>query len=116
VTRILIVEDEPLIALDLAEIVAAGGFEVVGPALDVATALRLLDAPSCEAAVLDVNLGRETSAPIAAALRQSGIPFLVVSGYSRTQRPKDFAAAPVLSKPANSAALIAMLNGLTDRC
>ncbi|HEX4893392.1 MAG TPA: hypothetical protein VFV47_08885 [Hyphomicrobiaceae bacterium] len=104
--RVLVVEDEPLIALDLVDILTEGGFQVLGPVSLVADALRLIESEGCDAAVLDVNLGRETAEPIAMYLRECGTPFLVLSGYSRAQHPPGFDGAPSLAKPVSSTDLI----------
>lgn len=112
-SRILIVEDEPLIAFELIEYLTGLGYDVTGPMADVASAMAALDATPFEAAVLDANLGRETSQPIAARLREDGVPFVVVTGYSRTQHPALFAGAPFLSKPVNIEILAILLKDLT---
>ncbi len=110
--RILVVEDEPLIALELVEVLTAAGHTVIGPATDVAEALKLLIDRGCDAAVLDVNLGRETAAPIAEAMRSRALPFVIVSGYSKQQQPAAFLGAPFLPKPIDTAALMSVLRGL----
>jgi DNA-binding response OmpR family regulator len=107
--RILIVEDDALLALDIAEQLSAVGFKVVGPATSVASALRRISETGCDAAVLDVNLGRETGAPVALELKSRGIPFVVLSGYSREQHPEAFQGALFLQKPARPDVLIATL-------
>lgn len=110
---ILIVEDEMLIALDLASQLESAGFRIVGPAQSVAEAIELLDAaPSCNAAVLDVNLGRESAEPVAHALNARGIPFVVLSGYSQRQHPLIFQAVRCLSKPVAIGALVDELHTL----
>jgi DNA-binding response OmpR family regulator len=80
---------------------------VVGPATSVSEALRLIEAEGCDAAVLDINLGRETAEPIARYLKNDSIPFVTVSGFSREQQPPIFQAAPFLSKPLRGDSLIA---------
>ena len=80
--RVLIVEDDPFIGMDLMAQLEDAGFAVGGVAGTVAKALRLLDGNAFDVAVVDLNLGRESSAPIAAALTERGIPFVVVTGYS----------------------------------
>jgi CheY-like chemotaxis protein len=94
--RILIVEDEAIVALEIAEILKQGGFCAVGPACSVAQALELLKANGCDAAVLDINLGKETSEAVAMVLTQLNTPFVTVSGYSKAQKPAVFADAPAL--------------------
>lgn len=105
--RILVVEDEPLIAMDFSETLSDAGYVVSGPANSVARALALLAQFGCDAAVLDVNLGTETSEPIAQQLIKLGKPFVTTSGYSREQLPKAMQNAPLLGKPVSSAVLIA---------
>jgi PAS domain S-box-containing protein len=105
--RILLVEDEALVALEAAAALEAAGFAVVGPAASVAEAFELLDRFGCDCAVLDVNLGSETAEPIALRLTEEGVPFLTVSGYSRAQQPAVFKNAPFLAKPLILESLIA---------
>jgi DNA-binding response OmpR family regulator len=107
--RILIVEDDPLIGFDLAVELEDHGFTIVGVAPTVAKALALFQAHGCDVAILDVNLGRETSAPIARALAKARVPFIAVTGYSIDQCPDEFAAVPLLSKPFQTARLVAEL-------
>jgi two-component sensor histidine kinase/CheY-like chemotaxis protein len=105
--RILVVEDEALVALEIASILSSAGFDVIGPAGSVAQALTILDASMCDAVVLDVNLGRETAEPIAVRLLSCGTPFVVVSGYARNQQPAAFTDAVLLNKPVSPERLIA---------
>ncbi len=97
--RILIVEDELAATHEIAQILNEGGFCTVGPAGNAAQALELLKTDRCDAAVLDVNLGKETSEAVALALMQFHTPFVTVSGYSKAQGPAAFAGAPALAKP-----------------
>ena len=98
--RILIVEDEPLIALMLEDFVELSGNSVAGCADCVGDALVLIARGSVDAAILDVNLrGGEKSWPIADALAASGIPFLFASGGSDDQIAEAHRGRPVLSKP-----------------
>jgi DNA-binding response OmpR family regulator len=107
--RVLVVEDDALLGLDIAEQLEDAGFKVIGPAVSVARAFRMLEEAGCDAAVLDVNLGKETAEPIAIELRARGTPFIVLSGYSSDQHPPGFHGAPSLSKPARPDDLIALL-------
>jgi DNA-binding response OmpR family regulator len=108
-TRVLVVEDDALLALDIARQLADAGLEVVGPATSVTKALGLIGKIGCDVAVLDVNLGKETAEPVARELRVRGTPFVVLSGYSSEQHPPGFRGAPVLSKPARPGVLVATL-------
>ncbi|CCE09896.1 putative two component-response regulator receiver (CheY-like protein) [Bradyrhizobium sp. STM 3843] len=107
--RILIVEDDPLIGFDLAVELEHAGFAVVGVAPSVAKALTLFEQHGCDLAILDVNLGRETSAPIASMLAAAHVPFIGVTGYLVDQCPPEFSAVPLLSKPFQTTRLVAEL-------
>jgi DNA-binding response OmpR family regulator len=96
---VLIVEDEWLIALDLVDEVVAAGYEVVGPAHSVSTALDLLASRGADGALLDVNLKSETSYPIAAVLIARSIPFMFLTGYASGQLRPEFHEVPLLNKP-----------------
>jgi DNA-binding response OmpR family regulator len=111
IPRVLIVEDEFFIALDIGQQLADAGFEVVGPAPSVAKALKLVADQGCDVAILDVNLGGETSEPVAQKLRDSDKPFVVLTGYASDSRQPWFGAAPVLSKPLRMEDLVAALRG-----
>ena len=105
--RILVVDDEVLIAMEIADYLEAHGFEVVGPCQSVAQALNLLAEPDCcDAAVLDASLRNESSQPVAQTLQALQVPFVVVSGYSAHQLPDELAAAPLLNKPVRTDDLI----------
>lgn len=111
--RVLLVEDETLVALDLAQQLEAAGFAVIGPAASVAEARQLLQEDDCDAAILDVNLGHgETSEPIAQDLIGRGVPIIVVSGYARSQHPALFSGMTLLVKPVRIDSLVAELNGV----
>lgn len=77
---ILIVEDEPIVALDAEASVEHSGHRVAGVARAVEDALRVLDRSTVDAVVLDFNLGDETSLPVARELERRRIPYVVVSG------------------------------------
>ena len=107
--RVLLVEDEALIAMEVADMLKDAGYEVLGPAMSVKAALELLKTQACDAAVLDINLGQETAAPIAQALSDRGTPFLTISGYGAAQRPPEFSRAPHLDKPLRTERLVRTL-------
>jgi DNA-binding response OmpR family regulator len=108
-TRVLVVEDDALLAIDIARQLTDAGLKVVGPATTVSKALHLVGEVGCDVAVLDVSLGKETAEPVAHELRARGMPFVVLSGYSSEQHPPGFHGAPVLSKPTRPGALVATL-------
>ncbi len=107
--RILIVEDEALIAMEIAQVLADAGFDVVGPAGGAGQALELLAHTECDAAVLDINLGSETSEPVARELNAAGTPFVTLSGYCREQHPSIFHGTPALAKPLRPELLVTEL-------
>ena len=108
-SRILVVEDEALLAFDLAIQLGSAGFEVVGPAASVAKALALIHRGGCDAAVLDIHLGIETSEPVASELVARGTPFVTVSAHLHQQQPAIFSGAMALSKPIRITTLLAEL-------
>ncbi len=99
--RLLIVEDEYLIASDLAWSLEELGAEVLGPAGSVEDALTLIERQDrlLDGAVLDVNLGRESVFPVADSLLAAGIPFVFLTGYDRVIIPKAYASVPRYEKP-----------------
>ncbi len=112
--KVLIVEDEVLIALDLVDIVSSAGALPVGPAGSVRQALRYLESTDVTAAILDVNLGNEDSLEIACWLRAAGIPFIYHSGhFSEKDPPRSWPVAPLARKPAASNTLVATLVAAT---
>lgn len=113
-TRILIVEDEIIIGLDLAEQLTEAGFVVVGIATTAEQGLDLLDREGCDAAILDVNLGDHTSQPVAQQLAAKRLPFVVLTGYTVEQAPEAFYHAPALTKPILMDRLLAELRKCTE--
>jgi DNA-binding response OmpR family regulator len=112
--RVLVVEDEFMIGLDIGQQLANAGFEVVGPATSVAKALRLVAQPGCDVAVLDVNLNGETCEPVAERLRASGKPFVMLTGYSPDNLQSSFEGVTILTKPPCAADLLADVRGCVD--
>ncbi len=106
---ILVVEDEALVALETSQILTEAGFDILGPAKSVAKSLALLKRSNCDAAVLDFNLGGETSEPVARELLQAGIPFVMLSGYSRKELPPLLQGAPFVAKPLRPQTLLSEL-------
>jgi PAS domain S-box-containing protein len=97
--RILVVEDEPLIAMDVASTLTDAGCAVVGPASSVEEAKALIAAAGFDAALLDANLGGRPVEELAAALTSQGIPFAFLTGYGREGLPKAFRHLPMVGKP-----------------
>ena len=98
--RLLIVEDELLIALELQRIVEQLGGAVVGPAGSVEGALELLSETTPDAALLDANLREGRVTPVAQACRDRSIPFALVTGYGRLELDEPLLqSAPRAHKP-----------------
>ena len=96
---ILIVEDEPLIAMMLEDFILSLGHEVSGSCDSVSSALREIEANEFDLAILDVNLKGESVWPVATALRQRGTPFVLATGGHVDPPPAEFASAPMIEKP-----------------
>ena len=97
--RILVVEDDFLVATLLAEILESAGWQVVGPVAHLAGALDAAVSEDFDAAVLDVNLGDQTVYPVAEVLDARGVPFVFVTAYGREALPRLFCGRPHLGKP-----------------
>lgn len=98
--KLLLVEDEFVLALGLADRLADLGAVVVGPVATVEDALALVErVPEIDAAVLDVNLGQEVAYPVADALLARGIPFFFATANERAALPERFANVAICSKP-----------------
>ena len=112
--RILLVEDEPMIAFALEDMVLELGYAVVGPAHRLSEALEMAVAEVFDAAVLDVNLNEQRSFPVADLLHERGIPFVFATGYAEGGVGWTREAA-VIAKPYSrdqlSRALTALLEG-----
>jgi len=97
--RVLVVEDETLVAMLVEDTLLDSGAEVLGPVSTVSAALQLIENEVPDVAVLDLNLAGETSEPIADALVKLNVPFVVASGYGQAGVPTRHANVPVLAKP-----------------
>ena len=107
--RVLIVEDEALVALVLADQLTDMGISVVGPCSSVAAAKSAALANELDAAILDVNLGGELVYPVADLLAAKGVPFIFVTGYGHESIDRRFAHNPILEKPVEREVLEALL-------
>ena len=108
--RVMVVEDEALVALVLADQLTDMGVSVVGPCGSVAEARSAVSENDLDAAILDVNLGGELVYPVADLLSARGIPFIFVTGYGHESIDKKFSYAPVLEKPVEHALLAEILS------
>ena len=109
-SRVLIVEDAVLLALELETGLSDAGAEVVGPAYELAEAMALLGG-HIDAAVLDANLNGLSVHPVAEALAARGIPFVFATGYGDTGAPLGF-DAPIIRKPYDVTQVAAAVSAL----
>lgn len=110
--RILVVEDAPVIALDVQEMLEALGWTVVGPTGSLAVALQLAAEEALDAALVDVNIRGGKIYPVARILANREIPFVLATGYANKTLPEDLMDRPQLEKPYDSAALATQLDAL----
>lgn len=108
--RVLIVEDELLVAMELQALLDRSGWEVVGLAPSLDRALGLLGREDPDVALLDVNLKGERVTPVVRQLKKRGIPFILITGYSRHQLSEpDLSDAPCVQKPVNHRELLRVM-------
>ncbi len=111
----MILEDNMIIALDAEELIREMGARQVLTAASVAEADRILDENTVDFCLLDVNLGAETSAPVARRLVAEGVPFVFATGYGEAQDLRaDFPDVPIIQKPYGSDSLAAVLTGVLE--
>lgn len=110
--RILVVEDEAMIAMLLEDILDELGCAVVGPVARADQALTAIEAESLDGAVLDVNLNGEPSYEVADALAARGVPFMFITGYGEAGLKDGYRHHPVMQKPFTRDDLDRALRGL----
>jgi two-component SAPR family response regulator len=117
--RVLIVEDEMLIAMTVEDVLQALGCEVVGPVATVEKALKLAQNDMFDAALLDITIRGGKVYPVAEALLARGIPFAFASGYGDWALPEALRDQPRLMKPFTDAQLeeqiISLCNAAKNR-
>ena len=97
--RILVVEDEAIVAMLIEDMLDELGYAVVGPTARTAEALAQIDKEAIDGAILDVNLGDEPSYRVADALIERGVPFIFVTGYGEAGLDAAYRQHPVVQKP-----------------
>ncbi len=115
--KILIVEDDALIAMELSERLEEMGYQVLGPAMTLAEAeAAAANAERPDAALLDANLAGQSSVPAGAALAARGVPVAFCTGYDEVKNlPPELKSAPVLTKPVSDEKLAATLKQMLAR-
>jgi DNA-binding LytR/AlgR family response regulator len=107
--RVLVVEDEFLVALDLEQMLRDAGCEVQGPIGDLASALRAAEDGRFDLALLDVNIGGQPVTAVADALAVRAVPIVFCTGYQAASLPADYPEAATLRKPYQAVDVIAAL-------
>lgn len=111
--RILIVEDEQLLALMLEDMLLDDGYEVEH-AFDLAAAEKVIASKRISAAILDINVGGQSVFPLARRLMKAEVPVLFASAQHRIQLPPEFRWLPLIRKPYTSIQISAALKALLD--
>lgn len=112
--RVLLVEDEALVAIMMRDMLTDLGFSVVGPVGDRTTAIAAARQADIDGAVLDLNLRGETTYLVADELNARGIPFIFLTGYDRAVIDRRYASAPLLQKPVDEQTLQRALAAFLD--
>src|SRR5689334_20857606 len=107
--RVLIVEDEFLLADDLARALRAAGGQPVGPVSTIKQAEELLARQPVDAAIIDLNLHGEMASEFAERLAASNLPCLIVSGYAHDGLPDTMSTIPRIERPVSPAAVLKQL-------
>ncbi len=113
--RVLIIEDETLIALMLRDMLEEAGMVIAGMAASLNVGLDLASNAIAELAIVDVNLAGEEAYPIADVLRLRGIPFIFSTGYGVGNLKAGYAEVPQLVKPYEAGLLRAAIDAVTHR-
>ncbi len=104
--RILVVEDEFLVASLIQNILENAGCVVSGPVPRLAEAVDVAETDTCDAAVLDVNLAGKRVFPVAEILSRRHIPFIFVTGYGTASLPQEHHGRPTIRKPFRNEELV----------
>lgn len=110
--KILIVEDEFLVAMELESILSASGLAVLGPVSTVVAALEILAECRPDAAVLDVNLRGESVTPVALSLQRMAVPFVLTTAYRADDLPDALLGSVNMGKPVDSKSVVTTLKAM----
>lgn len=112
VPKILIVEDEFLVAMELESILSASGLTVLGPVSTVVAALEILAKCRPDAAVLDVNLRGESVTPVALSLQRMAVPYILATAYRADDLPDALRGSVNMGKPVDSKSVVTTLKAM----
>ena len=107
--RVLVVEDEAMLVLELQDLLSEFGCRIAGKATRLPEAAELARTLDCDIAILDINLSGERVDPVADILFSRGIPFIFATGYGGAGLKEDHRSAPLVEKPYDSEILRAAL-------
>jgi CheY-like chemotaxis protein len=110
--RVLVVEDEAIIAALIENALIEGGCSVVGPVATLGVALETIEKTRIDAALLDISINGRRTYPIADVLAARGIPFIFVSGFTRKDLPPRYRHCAHIAKPFVPSAIMAALRGV----
>ena len=113
--RLLLVEDETLILLNLKSTLNDLGWEVAHMAAKIGTAIDIARTGSFDAAIIDINLDGSMTYPVADILKARAIPFAFTTGYGKNGIDTAYSKVPILPKPFSRDQLETLLNGLLPR-
>lgn len=113
--RVLIVEDDPLLAMDLEDTLAEAGAVVLGPCRTLDEAMARANADDFAVAVLDFSLGEDTASPVARRLVSRGVPFILYTGKSSRDPILAEWACPIVEKPSSRRALVSAVSDVLTR-
>ena len=102
---VLLVEDEVMIRMMVADMLGELGYSVAAEAGDIDEAVRLVQSTDFDIAILDVNVNGKVISPVAEAVRLRGLPFVFATGYGSQGLPEKFRDSPTLQKPFQMATL-----------
>jgi len=112
---VLVVEDEPIVGMDIEAILSEAGLEVIGPATSAGEALELIGSGQVQCALIDYVLTDGDASEVAAKLAENGIPFAFVTGLSRDGIPPAYSDTPTVSKPFAAAELLSCVQRMCGR-
>src|SRR5262245_61036340 len=107
--RILVVEDEPLIAMDLERVVAISDCDVMGPACTIDEGMQSLRHDHIDGAIIDVHVAGQMVFPLADALDAQHVPYIILSGHDRRVLPVRYSQRPFMAKPYDETKLVMLI-------
>ena len=110
--RILLAEDQMLVALYFEDMLTDLGCTVLGPVSTVAAALRVAESQPLDGAILDIRMRSEDSFPVARVLKARPVPFFFITGHSQSMLPDDLQGVPFLTKPVSTQAFASLVREL----